>query len=194
MKASAYGITLLTAIMITGCEVSGFATEAREQKIEQSATQIQKSEETKEPKRFSYLDQLPPTKIEAYQQFLKDRNLIHFEDFSPEDIFTTYLHAVAEDEFSVIYHLSYHNGSSPKYQDFKEIYNKHLKRNFRDLAFNYRYFDSLEIQDDMVTEHQVAVTITAGVGNFTSSDIYGLKKENKVWKMDVHHLVAKKLF
>lgn len=56
-------------------------------------------------------------------------------------------------------------------------------------AVHYRYYDSINVDESTAEESKVTVLITVGVESTTHSLALGLQKENKVWKLDIYHLI-----
>ncbi|OAB34893.1 hypothetical protein PMSD_14135 [Paenibacillus macquariensis subsp. defensor] len=142
-----------------------------------------------EKKRFSYLDQLPNEKVKAYKEFVSGKDIRHLQTFTPEEILLVYFHSVAEADEDVIYALTYDNGVLPDLDTFIVEYRENLDKPETEHALEFRYYDSIKAHEGTVKENEISMDITAGVGIFTATNIYGLKKENNVWKMDIYHLM-----
>lgn len=142
-----------------------------------------------EQKRFAYIDQLSNERLKAYELFESDKNAHHLEGFSPEEILLIYLHSVSMADVESIYALTYDNGKLPDAETFRQEYNENLLHREQGVALEYRYYESIEAQEGMVKENEIAMGITASIGNFTATTVYGLKKEYNVWKMELYHLM-----
>lgn len=153
--------------------------------IQVKPTPIQEEKE----KQFSYIDQLPNERLKAFELFVSDKNAHHLEGFSPEEVLLIYLHSASMADVESIYALTYNNGKLPDADTLRQEYNENLLHREQGVALEYRYYESIEAQEGMVKENEIAIGITASIGNFTATTVYGLKKENNVWKMDLYHLI-----
>lgn len=140
--------------------------------------------------RFSYLDQLSPDKQVAFMKFIaEEHNLQYLYNFSPEEMVLVYLHSISQGYTESIYAITYHNGLLPDNDTFRNEYYEYASKHDSETAVHYRYFDTIEIDENTAEENKVAVIVTAGVGIMTHSIILGLQKEDKVWKMDIYHMI-----
>lgn len=153
--------------------------------IQVQPTPIQEEEQ----KRFAYIDQLPNERLKAYEQFVSDKNAHHLEGFSPKEILLIYLHSVSMADIESIYALTYDNGKLPDADTFRQEYDENLLHEEQEVALEYRYYESIEAHEGMVKENEIAMDIMASIGIFTAASSYSLKKEDKVWKLDIYHLI-----
>ncbi|ULO05978.1 hypothetical protein H1230_23460 [Paenibacillus sp. 19GGS1-52] len=187
-------VTIASFSLLTGC----FANNIDAVKVTQNAVVTPQSTTTKEaviannaaePKRpFSYLEQLPEERLREYELFVSDKDIRHFQKFSPEEMLLVYLQAAAMGDVGIIYPITYDDGSLPEPDIFRTKYYKEVMNNEMVIALDYRYFDSIKVNEDTIKENELAVVITASIGSFTSSVAYGLKKEDEIWKVDIDHL------
>lgn len=100
-----------------------------------------------------------------------------------------HLHSVSIADVESIYALTYNDGKLPDADTFRQEYDEKLLHREQGIALEYRYYESIEAQEGMVKENETALGITASVGTFTATTVYGLKKDNNVWKMELYHLM-----
>ncbi len=139
--------------------------------------------------KFSYIDELSEDHQKLYNQFQTDHNVNHMKDFSPEEIVLAYFHSAAIHDVEAIYALLYDNGDLPTYEMFQQQYEeKGLSRKDFDLVMRYRYYDSIELQEN---EYENSVNVVLSVSLETNKDsvIFELKEEQNVWKMNLSHLL-----
>lgn len=187
-------VTIAFLSLLTGC----FANNTDTVKVTQNAVVTPQSTTTKEavvannvaePKKpFSYLEQLPEERLKEYELFVSDKDIRHFQKFSPEEMLLVYLQAAAMGDVGVIYPITYDDGSLPDADFFRTKYYEDVMNKELAIALSYRYYDSIKVQEDTAKENELAVVITASIGSFTSSAAYGLKKEDEIWKMDIDPL------
>ncbi|OAB40793.1 hypothetical protein [Paenibacillus glacialis] len=174
------------SLLLTGCfESKAMTTPEVPQVIQEKVAPIQEEEE----KRFSYLDQLPNERVKAYERFVSDKDVRYLQSFSPEEILLVYFHSVAGADEDVIYALTYDNGVLPDLEVFRKEYRENLARRETEYALEFRYYDSIKPYEGTVKENEIGMAITVGVGSFTATNVYSLKKENNVWKMNIYHLM-----
>lgn len=139
---------------------------------------------------FTYLEDLQEEKLEKYGQFLNDGNTNHLIDFTPEQIVLIYMNLVMNDNFDRIYALTYDEGQLPSLDVFKDEYTMFLSNGLKDNYLQYRFYDSIKIDENSKIEDDIAtVVITIGFGSTRQSVAYGLKKEENIWKMGLYHLI-----
>lgn len=151
-------------------------------------TNISELKET-EKKSFSYLEQLSEARLKEYELFVSDKNYIHLQSFSPEEIMLVYMNAVAYGDTDIIYPLTYNNGLLADPDTFRQEYYDFLMNPDHDVAVRFRFYDSIEVVEETAKEDALAVTMTVSVGTFTDKVAYGLKKEDGIWKMELQHLI-----
>ncbi|WP_441880774.1 hypothetical protein [Paenibacillus sp. 2TAB26] len=171
-------------VLLTGCFESDIkTTEFNQKKVD--ITEIKEAPN----KGFSYLEQLPAERIKEYELFVKDRDTSHLQRFSPEQIVLIYMHSVAIADTAAIYALTYNDGLLADPERFRKDYNEYVLNTEQEVALKYRYYDSIQINEETAEENSVIVVITVSLGSSTSSVGYGLKKEEHVWKMDIQHFI-----
>ncbi|MFF2015393.1 hypothetical protein [Paenibacillus sp. NPDC058177] len=141
-------------------------------------------------KRFSYLRQLSLAKQESFVKFIaEEKNFHYLYDFTPEDMVLVYLYSLSVGDPDLIYAITYNAGLLPDQETFRNEYFKYASNYDSEIAVHYRYYESLKIEENTAEENKVTVIITAGVGIMTNSLALGLRKEDKIWKMDIYHLI-----
>ncbi|WP_226669600.1 hypothetical protein [Metabacillus litoralis] len=141
-------------------------------------------------KEFSYIKDFTKEELEAYEQFVQDKDAQHLLGLSPEKILLIYYHLIVIDDVEAIYSLTYDDGTLPDLSTFRENYYKnglHLK--WQDSTIYYRYYNSIKVKEDHKNENEVVVEMTVNLGSNVSTIVYGLKKEKGIWKMDTLHLM-----
>jgi len=175
----------ICVVLLTGCFESDIKTTTDSNQKKVDITEIKEVQN----KGFSYLEQLPAERIEEYELFVKDRDTSHLQRFSPEQILLIYMHSVAIVDAAAIYALIYNDGLLADVERFRKDYNEYLLNTEQEVALKYRYYDSIQINEETSEENSVVVVITVSLGSTTSSVGYSLKKEDHIWKMDLQHLI-----
>lgn len=157
--------------------------------IETLANEVEKKDTTIDTlsQDFSFLDELNLEEITSYELFLETNDVTHLNDFSPEKIMLLYFHAVIDSDLDTVYSLTYDNGSLPDVEEFKDqlqgqdvgylITGKNELLMFRDYNF-------VEAREEGRTNDYVSVEINGSYGTYSYSTIYGLMRDQDVWKMD----------
>ncbi|BAU28017.1 hypothetical protein DFP93_10192 [Aneurinibacillus soli] len=192
-----FAIILLGVFLVTAGCTSFNKTSGKE--IKSEAEVNQKKTEKNSPVNtsigrehdFTYLEQLPNDKVEKYNQFLKDGDVTHLTDFTPEQIVLIYMNLVLRQDVDKIYLLTYDNGQLPSLATFENKYDQYLSQHLTDNYLKYRFYDSISVDEKTRKKEDVAVQIKIIYGSITEVMIYGLKKEKNVWEMDLYHLVGK---
>lgn len=140
-------------------------------------------------KEFSYLNELPQKQLKEYELFANDREVSHLTEFTPEQIVLIYIHSAALGDVDSIYALTFDDGSLPEFEEFKTQYFNYLHVRDLDTALMYRYYNSIAVKEETVKQDELVVALEASIGTFTSSVVFGLKKDNNLWKMDIYHLI-----
>ncbi|KAB8127382.1 hypothetical protein F9U64_17885 [Gracilibacillus oryzae] len=156
--------------------------------LEDTISKQQKNLDNK--KEFSYLNNFTKDELRAYNLFSKEKDVKHLSGFLPEKMVLIYLHSVVVDDVEAIYSLTYDDGMLPDLDNFRGSYYSegfHLKEMHSTL--DYRYYTSIKVKEDNKTENDAYVELTVSIGQYTSSIIYGLKKDSGIWKMDILHLM-----
>ncbi|MRN53136.1 hypothetical protein [Paenibacillus monticola] len=187
-------VTIASFSLLTGCfadntdtvEVTPIAVVTAQPTVTEEAVVANNAAEPKKP--FSYLEQLPEERLKEYELFVSDKEIRHLQTFSPEEMLLVYLQAAAMGDVDVIYPITYDDGSLPDADIFRTKYYAEVMNKELETALSYRYYDSIKVQEDTVKENELGVVITASIGSFTSSIIYGLKKEDNIWKVDIYPL------
>ncbi|SFC45178.1 hypothetical protein SAMN04488102_10737 [Alkalibacterium subtropicum] len=139
---------------------------------------------------FTYLSAFSALEEEAYQRFLETDETRHLTDLSPEKITLLYYHAITENDLETLYTLTYDNGSLPSFDGFKQLYlDSDYMMSAKDSTVRYRNYDSVRSRDDDRTEEYVTVEIKGHFRTYGFSTLYGLKKEDGIWKMDTLELM-----
>jgi hypothetical protein len=138
---------------------------------------------------FSYLKMLPNERIKQYELFVSDKDSRHLQSFSPEEILLIYIHASDKGDVEVIYALSYDNGVLPDLITFRNEYNKYLSKSAQDMVLKFRYYDSIKVNEDTVKLNEVGVEISVSTESSRETTLYGLKKEEDIWKMDIYQQI-----
>jgi len=139
--------------------------------------------------RFSYLEELPLEKQEALSKFVEERDIQHLYDFSPVDMAIVYLYCLSLSDPYLLYAITYDAGLLPDQDTFREEYFEYAANHDSDIAVHYRHYDSIEAHEDPVEANKVTVLVKAGVGIITHSLALGLQKEDRLWKLDIYHVI-----
>ncbi|GIP45455.1 hypothetical protein J45TS6_39140 [Paenibacillus sp. J45TS6] len=139
--------------------------------------------------RFSYLKQLSLEKQEAFNRFTIERDLQELNKFTPEDMVLVYLYCISIGDPDLIYEITYDGGYLPNKDVFREDYFDYVMIHDLERAIQYRYFDSIKVEESTAEENQVTVLITVVLESSTYSLALGLKKEDQIWKLDIYHSI-----
>jgi hypothetical protein len=139
---------------------------------------------------FTYLEEMPEDKVEKYNAFLKDGNLQHLTEFTPEQMVLIFMNLILQHNVEGLYALIYNNGHLPSLEEFKDEYYIYSSI-FDEDYLKYRFYDSIGVVEETKDTEEVVVKIDMIYGTTTHSVAYGLKKENNVWKLDLYHIVEK---
>lgn len=207
MKKIKYSlISLSSLILLVACDADDEVAEddaakisqleetvaASQVKIEALESTVAKNNELIENRsaEFSYLSELAEADLEAYNTFLEDYDTKVLENYSPENILLLYFHSVVMSDWEAIYELTYDGGGLPDRDEFNEVfYTAYNTQSMLESALDYRYYDTLEARSDTQSEDDVSVEISVAIGISRFSTVYGLKRENDIWKMDVLYLL-----
>lgn len=144
-------------------------------------------------KEFSYLHSFTNEELKTYNLFAKDKDATHLSGLSPDQVLLIFLHSVVIDDLEAIYSLTYDDGTLPDLVAFRDNYHKEgLYKKEMNATFKYRYYTSIKVKEDNKTDNETFVEITVSFGIYTSSTIYGLKKDNGVWKIDILPLMEQR--
>lgn len=139
---------------------------------------------------FTYLSAFSVAEEESYQRFLETDDTRHLTNLSPEKITLLYYHALTENDLETLYTLTYDNGSLRSFDEFKQLYHDSgFRMKAKDSTVRYRDYDSIQSRDDDRTEEYVTVEIKGHFRTYGFSTLYGLKKEDGIWKMDILDLM-----
>lgn len=141
---------------------------------------------------FTYLEEFSEYELEKYSLFLTDGNTEHLKDFTPEQIVLTFMNLVLEHNVEKIYALTYDDGNLPLLDVFKDEYDEYLSPYLQDDYLKFRFYDSVSVDEDTREEDALAVQLKITFGGSTQILVYGLKKDQNVWKMELYHLVETK--
>jgi hypothetical protein len=188
---------LLTVIILfmVGCNNQDALFEEQKNELKKLEDKIVKLEETVEnqqeviannEKDFSYLYNFTEDELLAYERFLEDKDVKHFKDFAPERIVLIYFHSVVIDDVEAIYLLTHKAGEISELSTFREKYYKEgLHKRELETTLDFRYYDSIKVKEENKTENDVVVELSVNFGLFHPTVIYGLKREDGIWKMDI---------
>ncbi|RPF50387.1 hypothetical protein [Aquisalibacillus elongatus] len=187
---------VFTILILSGC--TDESTEEQQNELKELKGKIAELENTvdeqqkiinHDDREFSYLEGLTEAESEAYQRFVEDKGTQHLSDMSPEKIVLVYLHSVVKGDVEAIYSLTYDDGTLSDLVTFRQdYYNGGLHKKEIETTLDFRYYDSIKVRDENKTENQVAVEMSVDFGLYHHSVIYGLKKENEIWKMELNQL------
>ncbi|MFC4098899.1 hypothetical protein [Paenibacillus xanthanilyticus] len=219
MKTGALaGVAIAIALLLAGCDDNGGnagqhqppasvtqdkAEQAAEKETEAStesgtasanktsapdaATTAEQGSESR--RSFSYLEQLPPEKQEAYKAFEQSRDLDLLTNFTPEDMVVAYFHTISNGDPYVLYPLIYNGGYLSDPGRFTEEYFKYVSNHDSETAMHYRYYDSIKVDELNSSPDYKAVATTVSIGIQHHSMLLGLREEDGVWKLDVYGLM-----
>ncbi|MCH1627879.1 hypothetical protein [Fredinandcohnia quinoae] len=141
-------------------------------------------------KEFSYLNGFTKEELEAYELFSKAKDTQYLIGLSPVKIVLIYYHSVVIDDVEAIYSLIYDDGTLPDQSTFRQKYYKgSLSKYDLENTIDFRYYNSIKMREDNKTENTVAVEMSVIFGQFQATNLYELKKENEIWKMNILHLM-----
>ena len=75
-------------------------------------------------KEFSYLNGFTKEELEAYENFVQDKDTQHLLGLSPEKMMLIYYHSVVIGDVEAIYLLTYNDGTLPDLSTFRQKYYK----------------------------------------------------------------------
>lgn len=156
---------------------------------EVSSTMTNKTDYQNSDERFSYLKQLSLEKQEAFNRFASERDLQELNKFTPEDMVLIYLYCISIGDPDLIYEITYNGGYLPNKVEFREDYFDYVMIHDTERAIQYRYFDSIKVEESTAEENQVTVLITVVLESSTYSLALSLQKENLIWKLDIYHSI-----
>jgi hypothetical protein len=144
---------------------------------------------------FTYLEGLPVNKLEKFNLFLKDGNINHLTDFTPEQIVLIYMNLVLEHKVDKLYALTYDNGHLPSLEVFNNEYDGYLSGHLEEDYLKYRFYDSIKVSEKTRKKEELVVQMEIIFGSQSQIVAYGLRKERDVWKLDLYPLLerAKKM-
>lgn len=199
MKQLMSVILTVFILFLSGCNNNDTLIEEQQKQLKELENQIADLKEivkeqekviNNQNKEFSYLRDFTKEEIESYEQFVKDKNPQHLLGFSPEKILLIYYHSVVLGDVEAIYYLTYDDGTLPDLSTFREKYYKEgLSKSEQESTVDYRYYNSIKVKEDTKTENEVVVEMNVSLGIFQATIVYGLKKQNDIWKMDILHLM-----
>lgn len=138
---------------------------------------------------FSFLNDFTEEELKAYDLFLEEYDVTHLKDYSPEKIVLLYLHSLATVDVETIHAIAFDGGTLPDLDSFREKFNAvDSPLDGHDVVITYRNYDSIKIREEYKTEDSVNVEITVSIDIHESAIIFGVKKENDQWKMNIQHL------
>jgi hypothetical protein len=191
-------ILIALTLVLAGCSINENSKNVEktitpvDTKVEKKATQ--KSERTitvdeEITKRFSYLEQLPAEKQEAFIQFKVEKDLRNLNNFTPEEMLLVYLYCISIGDPDLIYLITYNAGQLPDPDTFRKDYFEYVMNYDLETAIHYRYYDSIKVEESTVEENKLIVLISVGIESTTNSLGLSLQKEDQVWKIDIYHLM-----
>ena len=134
---------------------------------------------------FSYLETFTTEEMTAYEQFLETREVSYLKNYSPENMMLLYFHSIVENDLETLHQLTYDNGSLPDIDVFKQAYLEEGDViSAKDSVLQYRDYDFIKVKEEHRTDDYVAVEIKGSYGTYGFITIYGLKKDEGIWKMD----------
>lgn len=186
----------LFVLFITGCNNNDALLKKQQTQLQELKDKVAVLEDTinKQQKiidnnnQFSYLHSFTKEELKTYELFAKDKNAQHLSGLSPERIVLIFLHSVVIDDVEAIYSLTYDNGTLPDLDTFREnYYTGGLQKEEINTTLDYRYYTSIKVNEENKTENEVPVEITVSFGLYQSTNIYGLKKDDGIWKLELLH-------
>jgi len=136
---------------------------------------------------FSYLSDLTDSENTAYERYLEEKDTSLLSELSPDKIVLIYFHSVAISDWETIYDITYDNGSLPEYSEFQEMTRESsFQFDAMEASLDYRDYDFIRVRDEENLDEEdalVEIQVSFGINGF--STIYGLKKDQDIWKLDV---------
>lgn len=164
---------------------SELTIESLEERLARSNAEIKNYSEE-----FSYVSDLTEEELRAYEQFQEDYDSRYLEGVSPESIVLIYYDLFVMSDWEGIYELTYDDGSLPEKGVFNELfYAEEYHQTTVDAALDYRYYDSIESNDEPDPDEDRLVEISVSIGNATFTTFHGLRMDNDVWKLNIMHLL-----
>lgn len=201
MKQARGAFLTILILVLVGCDHDDddILIEEQQEQLKELENQIVELEDTikeqqkiidEQNEEFSYLKEFTKKELDTYNKFTQDKDSQHLLGFSPEKIFLIYYHSVVINDVEAIYSLTYNDGTLPDLTTFRqEYYNEGLNYSELENTLKFRDYIFIKAREENKTENEVFVELNVGFGNYQSAIIYGLKKENEIWKMDILHLM-----
>jgi hypothetical protein len=187
-------ILLAFPLIITGCIPANTFGE-KEKKIENEKNSILIVENRSATKlidsnnEFTYLEDLTMDKLDKFNLFLEDGNINHLTDFTPEQTVLIFMNLILNNKEDRIYSLTYDNNHLPSRDTFTNEYREYLSHKLDEDYLKYRFYDSIEVNEETRKKEELVVQITIIFGTKTHIVAYGLKREENVWKIDLYHSI-----
>lgn len=181
-------VIALLGLTVAACTEERIAVEPADDPLPENGER--KSVEEIGESRFSYLEQLPLSKQEAFIRFKDERDYRELFDFSPEDMIAVYLHCIALGDPDLLYEIVYDGGALPDRDTFRKEYYTYAANYDAETAVHYRYYDTIATDASTANEHEATVLVTARVGIIADTLALGLRQEDRIWKPDIYHLIV----
>jgi len=131
---------------------------------------------------FSYVEDLPLAKKEAYRDFLIDGNIIHLKSFSPEEMLLIMLDVVIETRMDALYAITYSNNDYPTIELFEQHYMNSLEGTLLETYFMYRFYDRIGMNEASTPDLKIVQIEIAG-GSRRYSKTFALHMQEEIWKI-----------
>lgn len=187
------GLGIVILILIISFQLAGCNRQNPTENDQNSSSSLETplSERTPEENnvKFSYLEQLTVDKQEAFKLFRAERDLKFLFNFTPEDMVIIYLYCLSIGDPDLLFTITYNGSMLPDQDTFRKEYFEYAMMQSSETAVHYRHYDSIEVDQQTAEDNKLTVLVKVGVGSITDSLALGLQKEDKVWKLDIYHLI-----
>lgn len=139
---------------------------------------------------FTYLEELPSDKLEKYQEFFINGGTSSLTDFTPEEMVLIHMNLIFEHNISKLYAITYDGGQLPPLKQFIDEYDQYLSYDFMNDYLNYRFYDSILINQETSSENIKIVQMDIIFGSSRYRKTFALVKENDIWNLDYYHLIT----
>lgn len=182
---------ILSGLLLVGCSNNDGEIEALNEEITQLEKVIaEQNSKIEKLENFTYLDAFTDEELKHYDLFMEEYDSTYLVDFSPEKIVLLYLHSLFMSDMEAVYAITYDGGQLPAFDDFtNQFYTSDYYLSTPDSLLTFKHYNSIQIRDENRTEESLAVEIDTHYGTNQVVEIFGLRKENNQWKIELLHLL-----
>ena len=186
------GLLMIFTLFLVACASDKTLIDEQQERLKELEEIVNEKQKIidEQNKEFSYIHDFTKEELEAYELFAQTKDIQHLPDLTPEKIVLIYYESVVLSDIEAIYALTYDDGTLTDLSTFSDAYNiGNLSKQDQERTIAFRYYDTIEIREENRNENEVEVEINVTFGQFSASNIHGLKKENDCWKMEILHLM-----